>query len=179
MSKRSGVSARLVRTVSACAVASGLALAPMAANAASSLADRFDHGSEASAKVYYKVPFGAADKSSDAYKAPGAGLALDWSAPGATGPAAFDFRMGNDQPLMFVRGMDTRQFSDRLNADGDGSFWTFTNIGLSALALGVAVYLIIDATDDDDDDAAADGGGGGTTGTPLDAALDPVAAAAP
>lgn len=179
MSNRSGFGARLVRTVSASAVAAGLAFSPIAAQAADTLADRFEHGSEASAKVYYKIPFGAEDKSGDAYKAGGAGLAFDWSAVGSTGPAAIDFRMGDDQPLMFVRGMDTRQFSDRLNADGGESFWTLGNIALSALALGVAVYLIVDATDDDDDDSGDDSGGGGTTGTPLDAALDPVAAAAP
>lgn len=175
MPKMSGLGARLIRTVSATAVAAGLAVAPLTAQAASSLSDRFEKGTEASAKVYYRIPFGGGDRyTEDAKDAMGAGLALDWSKEGTAGPAAFDFRMAGDHPMMLVKGMDTRAFDERLGAD-EGIGWA--GYALGALALGVAVYLVIDATDDDDEDDSA-GGGGGTTGTPLDAVLDPVADAA-
>lgn len=171
MPKLSGLSARLIRTVSVTAVAAGLAVAPMAAQAASSLSDRFERDSEASAKIYYRVPFGGGDRyTENATDAMGAGLALDWSKDGSNAPAAFDFRMAGDQPLMLVRGMDTQAFQDRLGAD-EGIGWA--GYGLGALALGVAVYLIIDATSDDDDDSG--GGGGGEGAIPsIDPALDPV-----
>ncbi|MGB1086999.1 MAG: hypothetical protein ACPG06_01380 [Alphaproteobacteria bacterium] len=174
MPKRSGLGARLVRTVSATAIAAGLAVAPMAANAAGTLSDRFERDTEASAKVYYRVPFGGGDRYTDSAKdAMGAGLALDWSKDGSSQPAAFDFRMTGDQPMMLVRGMETTAFQDRLGAD-EGIGWG--GYALGALALGVAVYLIIDATDDDDEDSGDGGGGGGPTSTPLDDVLGQIPA---
>ncbi len=175
MPKKSGLGARLIRTVSATAVAAGLAVAPLTAQAASSLSDRFEKGTEASAKVYYRIPFGGGDRyTENAKDAMGAGLALDWSKEGTSGPAAFDFRMAGDHPMMLVKGMDTRAFDERLGAD-EGIGWA--GYALGALALGVAVYLVIDATDDDDEDDSAGGGGGGTipaTDSPLDDAINPI-----
>lgn len=98
-------------------------------------------------------------------------------------PAFVDIQFNGSGSLdtFSLNGTNVLNKYERLNADGSSSvvfglqWW---QIALGVVAIGTAGYLIVDALDDDDDDASGDGGGGGTTGTPLDAVLDPLAGAA-
>lgn len=96
-------------------------------------------------------------------------------------PAFMDIQFTGSGTLDTVsfNGQNVLNKYERLNADGSTSTmfgFEWWQIGLAVVAVGTAGYLIVDALDDDDDDSSG-GGGGGTTGTPLDAVLDPVAGA--
>ncbi len=151
----------------------------------------FEPKKDANLMAYWSMDFGpkARDEERTAF-----GFAANKSLGLGQAGSAYDIRSDYDadrpafMDIQFTGSgsLDTVSFNgtnvlnkyERLNADGStgmvfGLEWW--QVGLAVVAVGTAGYLIVDALDDDDDDSSGGGGGGGTTGTPLDAVLDPVA----
>ena len=187
-----------ITTIASRAGALGLALA-VAAGATSASAFDLSGDQEANAKLYWKMPFGG-DKRDNIDDRAHFGLSMIERDAGNVAfvqalsgstvsfkqrPAMFDLRLDAENFDLTGLSLNGVNFADpavlQMGQSEEGTIMglQFWQAGLLAVGLVGAGWIIYDSVDDDDDDgAAAGGGGGGTTGTPLDAVLDPLADAA-
>ena len=183
------------RTLLNKSVACGLALAITGAALPASAFD-LTGDQDPNAKLYWKLPFGGDKRDNTEDRAhfgfsmierDAGNVAFAQALSGSTAsfkqrPAMFDMRLDAENFELTGLSLNGINFADpavmQMGQSEGGTIMglQYWQAGLLAVGLVGAGWIIYDSVDDDDDDAPA-AGGGGTTGTPLDAALDPLAEA--